>query len=71
MAKKYRTPILLETPDPNDDTSGNVTIRAIHEIKDDISTSFVYGDDSYEEEYVVPGIVEEIVPDVVSDETGE
>ena len=73
MAKKYRSPILLdeviETP-PAEGTNMHGGFNNIREMKDDLSTSFVYGDDHYEEEYVVPDIVEEVIVSD-SEEAGE
>ena len=41
-------------------------------MKDDLSTSFVYGDDNYEEDYIVPDLVEEVVTsDAASEESAE
>ncbi len=74
MAKKYLSPVLLAGGEigHNKSEQGNVEDESIRNMKDDISSSFVYGDDNYEEEYIVPNIVEEIVPaDSRSEEAGE
>ncbi|MBR2779723.1 MAG: hypothetical protein IKD85_06090 [Firmicutes bacterium] len=66
MAKKYCAPVLLGTPDnPNPSFAGNW--QDIREEKEDLANSFVYGDDNYEEEYVVPDIFEVIGPAASSD----
>ena len=73
MAKRYRSPIVLDGPvDPGFDKSIELGIDAIREMKDEISTSFVYGDETYEEEYIVPDVVEEIlVTETASEEVDE
>ena len=69
MAKKYISPTFGDV-DPI--SQGSVDWDSARSMKDDISTSFVYGDDSYEEEYVVPDVVEELVSaDSGSEEAGE
>ena len=71
MAKKYSTPVILG---PIDDIRPSLKgdLQFVRDEKDDISTSFVYGDDCYEEEYVVPDVVEEIAPaGSNSEESGE
>ena len=74
MAKKYRTPILLDLDDNGFDTehSGEYHFDSTHELKDELATSFVYGDDNYEEEYIVPDVVDEVIAaDPVAEESGE
>ena len=59
MARRYQSPVLLSDMPPVNPSQG-FHGESIHELKDDISTSFVYGDDNYEEEYIVPDVVKEV-----------
>ena len=73
MAKKYRAPLLLDG-DPNmggAELSEHGIFHAVQDMKEDISTSFVYGDNSYEEDYVVPDVMEEIAAPVAEEESAE
>ena len=60
MARKYNSPVLLSDMPPVKPSQGVIGFST-HDMKDDISTSFVYGDDNYEEDYVVPDVVEEVI----------
>ncbi len=62
MAKKYKSPVLLSDIGGLTGESGAYAVEdSIREQKDDLlATSFVYGDESYEEEYIVPDVMEEI-----------
>lgn len=72
MAKKYNSPVILAGPIDDSRPSLTGDLQFIRDEKGDISTSFVYGDDFYEEEYVVPDVVEEVISsDTASEESGE
>ena len=69
MAKKYMSPVLMEGGIEDPTTSLGAGLDAVREMKDDLSTSFVYGDDNYEEDYMVPDLVEEVITSDVSTES--
>jgi hypothetical protein len=72
MAKRYLSPVILDdTPGtPGQTLEGD--IASVRDLKEDMSTSFVYGDDSYEEEYVVPDVIQEVASaDPVAEDSEE